>query len=48
MLKRIIDRPVTVTMAMLVVVVLGLVSIRLLPVLLPRLQMYLPVLLLHL
>ncbi len=32
MLKRIIDRPVTVTMAMLVVVVLGLVSIRLLPV----------------
>ena len=32
MLKHIIDRPITVTMALLVVVVLGLVSIRLLPV----------------
>lgn len=32
MLRRIIDRPVTVTMALFVVVVLGLVSIRLLPV----------------
>ena len=32
MLKRLIDRPVTVTMITLVVVVLGLVSMRLLPV----------------
>ena len=32
MLGKLIDRPVTVTMAMLAVVVLGLVSIRLMPV----------------
>ena len=32
MLEKLIDRPVTVTMAMLVAVVLGFVSIRLLPV----------------
>ena len=32
MLKKLLDRPVTVTMAMLVVIVLGIVSIRLLPV----------------
>lgn len=32
MLGKLLDRPVTVTMAMLVVVVLGIVSVRLLPV----------------
>ncbi len=32
MLRKLLDRPVTVTMAMLVVIVLGIVSIRLLPV----------------
>ena len=32
MLNRLLDRPVTVTMALLVIVVLGIVSIRMLPV----------------
>ena len=32
MLGKLLDRPVTVTMAMLVVVVLGIVNVRLLPV----------------
>ena len=32
MLRRILDRPITVTMALLVVIVLGIVSMRLLPI----------------
>ena len=32
MLKRLLDRPITVTMALLVVIVLGIVSVRLLPI----------------
>ena len=32
MLRKLIDRPVTVTMALLVVMVLGVVSIRMLPI----------------